>query len=716
MKLRISGLLVIAAFVVACLYGSTQALAQNAYIANEGSNTVSVIDTATNTLTATIPVGKQPFRVAVSPDGSKVYVTNTNLFGISSNSGSGSVSVIDTATNSVTATIPVGNIVEGPLAVTPDGGRVYVAFMQYGSSSFSVLAIDTAINTVIATIPVGIDPVGVAVTPDGSRVYVANFGPNFPNTAGSVSVIDAATNTVTATIPVDYGARGLAVTPDGSRVYVINGDGVSVIDTASNTAIDTIPVCCTFDGAAVTPDGSKVYVVSDGENTNVSVIDTASNTAASLGNLATGPGVAVSPDGSKVYVTSDFGDVLVIATATNRPIGSFLVGTNPLGISIKPGVGNPGCATADFMRNVILAPVGHVMFASFFPPPTVIGGKLVDHPSIFQYAAYCGFKTFDWRQEWTVLPPVSSLIPELPSLVPNNVSPASCSGIDSPQWPDQGCHLIAGPASSTGSGSSYPPLSDPPPGAYVSNPPGFNPFPFYYPLSDVLPGAPVVCPVNGVCPPYIITPGPDGTTNSGATLSFEDNPEIHALPGDPPSANPMQGHFVAFWTALVGVYANDNPSLPLKSWTWNSTFNGTKGGVDQGQSLSPIDSGSGTGGVTITSINGVQLPTSVSASQITTTASGLAYSRVSRTFNGTMTLTNISGSAISGPLQILCLGMPPNVTLVNATGDLSGTPYVTVPAASGLPPGQSITVTVQFNNPSNSTINFTPTIYSGSIS
>ena len=105
----------------------------------------------------------------------------------------------------------------------------------------------------------------------------------------------------------------------------------------------------------------------------------------------------------------------------------------------------------------------------------------------------------------------------------------------------------------------------------------------------------------------------------------------------------------------------------------------------------------------------------VSPSQVATTASGLAYSRVSQTFNGTVTLTNISSSAISGPLQIVFTGMPANVTLVNATSNLSGTPYLTVPAVASLAPGQSATVSVQFKNPSNATINFTPAIYSGSI-
>jgi YVTN family beta-propeller protein len=100
-----------------------------------------------------IPLGtnQNPFGVAITPDGTRAYVTinfpNT-------------VSVIDTATNTVVATIPVG---VGPIgvAITPDGTRVYVT----NDDSNTVSVIDTATNTVVETIPVGVRPVAVAITP-----------------------------------------------------------------------------------------------------------------------------------------------------------------------------------------------------------------------------------------------------------------------------------------------------------------------------------------------------------------------------------------------------------------------------------------------------------------------------------------------------------------------------------------------------------------------
>ncbi len=96
--------------------------------------------------------------------------------------------------------------------------------------------IDTSSNTVVATVPVGSDPYGVAVNPLGTPVYVSNYGSN------TVSVIDTSSNTVVATIGVGSQPYGVAVNPSGTRVYVANSiDGtVSVIDTSSNSVVATV--------------------------------------------------------------------------------------------------------------------------------------------------------------------------------------------------------------------------------------------------------------------------------------------------------------------------------------------------------------------------------------------------------------------------------------------------------------------------------------------
>jgi len=294
MKLRISGLLASAAFALAGIVGGAQSLAQNAYITNQTNqtqsgpdDTVSVIDTETNTVIATIHLNNEvsPFGVAVTPEGSHVYVTNN---------GSDSVSVIDTETNTVTATIhlPVKSFPLG-IAVTPNGSKVYVANEGLGTPS-TVSVIATASNKVIATIPMGLDPFGVVVTPNGQHVYVVNNGSN------AVYVIDTATNTVIDTIPVGNQPVGIAVTPDGRNLYVTGdvSNSVSVVDTATNKVtlipypVGTYPV-----GVAVTSDGSKVYVANQTANT-VSVINTATNTVTAtipVGEVPTAFGMFIQP-------------------------------------------------------------------------------------------------------------------------------------------------------------------------------------------------------------------------------------------------------------------------------------------------------------------------------------------------------------------------------------------------------------------------------------
>jgi YVTN family beta-propeller protein len=308
-----------------------------AYITNNnGAGTVSVIDIATNEITATVPVGSYPLGVAVTPNRNEVYVTND---------GSNTVSVIDATTNTIKATVPVGSYPYG-VAVTPDGKKAYVA----NKKSNTVSVIDTATKTVIVTVPVDIYPQGVAVTPDGKMVYVANQGSN------TVSVIDASTNTVTATVPVENYPVGVAVTPDGKMVYVVNqGDeygSVSVIDTSSNTVIATAPVGNSPLGVVVTPDCKTAYVTIFG-NSEVSVINTSTNTVTATVPVGAVPfGVSVTPDGKKVYVACESGSVSVIDTSTNTVTATVPTGVASLAFGQFIGPAQLTFPVANFTSNV----------------------------------------------------------------------------------------------------------------------------------------------------------------------------------------------------------------------------------------------------------------------------------------------------------------------------------------------------------------------------
>ena len=295
-----------------------------AYVANSSANHVAVIDTVTNTVTATIPVGPAPVSVAVSPNREFVYVANA---------GGNSVSVIDTATSTVVATVPVGSTPFG-IALSPDGAVAYVANLRGNTVS----VIDTATLIVTATIAVGRFPEGIAVAPDGASLYVVNDGDN------NVSVIDTATRAVVASVPVGVVPGPVAVSPDGSRVYVGNNiatavGGISVIDTATLTVIATVETANQPFSIAFTPDGAFAYVANF-VGSSVSVIDTATTTVVSTISSAqarTPAGVAITPDGAIAY-TANFNSntVSAIDTATHTIIAIIPGLAGPEGIAITP--------------------------------------------------------------------------------------------------------------------------------------------------------------------------------------------------------------------------------------------------------------------------------------------------------------------------------------------------------------------------------------------
>ncbi len=314
-----------------------------AYVTNYDSNTVSVIDIATNTVTATVNVGYNPFGIVANQAGTKVYVANYN---------SNNISVIDTATNTVTATV---NVESNPIgiAVSPDGKKVYVA----NAMSDNVSVIDTANNTVIASVNVWSHPIGVAVTPDGTKVYVANL-------YGGVSVIDTATNTVTASVPAVY-PLGIAVNSDGSKAYVTNSDiydyydidsqAVSVINTTTNNVTSIVGVNGPTTGIVFNQAGTKVYVASWGSG-KVYVIDAATNNVTTTVIVGSHPeGIAISPDGSKLYVANEgSNNVSVIDTNTNTVTASVNVGNKPVafGQFIASVPIHPLLPRANFSSNV----------------------------------------------------------------------------------------------------------------------------------------------------------------------------------------------------------------------------------------------------------------------------------------------------------------------------------------------------------------------------
>jgi YVTN family beta-propeller protein len=249
-----------------------------------------VINRGTNQVTATIPVGSVPREIVFSPDGALAYVTDQGL---------DVMWVIDTATQTVVGPpISLGGVIGNSgtdIAITPDGTFLYVVNVCGDGPCFAargtVSIIDTSSETVSKTVPLGYFPNGIAITPNGASAYVANQCGDDLSCAsgGSVSVISTATQTATQTIPVgqfDSQYITLTVTPDGRFAYVANTEGnssggtVSVIDTKTNTVVGSpIAVGGFPEELAATPDSRFVYVTNRGFSppVGVSVIDTTTN-------------------------------------------------------------------------------------------------------------------------------------------------------------------------------------------------------------------------------------------------------------------------------------------------------------------------------------------------------------------------------------------------------------------------------------------------------
>ncbi len=268
------------------------------YVANTGSDTVSVIERPTNALLQSIAVGDQPSALAVTPNGDKLYV------GIAG----GQVQVVDIALGTVQTTINVGG--SSGIAITPDGARAYV-------TGGLIYVIDTATNTVTQSFAPGQDmgAENIVMTPDGSKAYVtanALFG-------GAIAVLDLSTNTIVKWM-AGHGLTGhIAIAPDGSRVFM--SDVAFWADTGY--------------GAGFMP-GRTVSVFETTNDRYIGRIDLgADGNVWSLQN--TGHGLAVSADRSVVYIAVPRIQRLVVASTSTLQILSSVPVTSPRNVATATG-------------------------------------------------------------------------------------------------------------------------------------------------------------------------------------------------------------------------------------------------------------------------------------------------------------------------------------------------------------------------------------------
>jgi YVTN family beta-propeller protein len=288
---------------------------------------------------STPPAARTASSAAPRPAAAYVYVTNE---------GSGDLTVIDLASLSVAATVPLGKRPRG-IQVSPDRTRLYVALSGSPSappgvdertlpppdrSADGIGEFDVASNRLLRVMKSGTDPEQLAVSADGSRLFVAN------EDAAQVSVFDVAGNRVVAAIPVGAEPEGVALTPDGKTVYVTSEEAgeVYAIDTATNALVGQAAVGPRPRSIGFLPDGSRAYVTleNDAALALVDAVHHRFDRRIALGDAAVRPmGIAVDPAGTAVYVTSGrYGSLFAIDPRTNGVAWSLAVGARPWGVAL----------------------------------------------------------------------------------------------------------------------------------------------------------------------------------------------------------------------------------------------------------------------------------------------------------------------------------------------------------------------------------------------
>ncbi|MFU1797899.1 fibronectin type III domain-containing protein [Paenibacillus azoreducens] len=262
---------------------------------------VTVIDGNDDTIVTTVPVGGSPSAIAVNPITNQIYVANNQ---------SNSVTVIDGASNSK-STVPVGS---GPVhvAVHPLTNKVYVTNSQDGTVS----VIDGEMKKVTATVQVGQSPKMAAVNEKTNKIYVANSGSN------NVTIIDGASN-ATSTVPAGNQPYAIAVNKKTNKVYVSNflGKAVTVIDGASLSTAQLLTLDDDYPQKLALDEGNdKLYVAA---LNSITVLDEVRNTWTKLASAVNASDIAVNPATNQVYATTTTNQLMDIhqrETASPLPV------------------------------------------------------------------------------------------------------------------------------------------------------------------------------------------------------------------------------------------------------------------------------------------------------------------------------------------------------------------------------------------------------------
>lgn len=322
---RSTGLALVAA-ALAALSGCTEMQGKEAeepahsrvYVANESSNSVTVIDGDSFQVVGTVDARNHATHdLAVSRDGRWLFATNL---------ASGRLSAINTKAMETVASIATGDRAH-VVTLTNDNRQAWVA--NIGENTISV--VDTTTFRILGTIGVGKGPTGLTFSRDGRFAYVSNQGDK------TVEVIDTASHRVLKAIPVGTNPHFLVLGPDG-RIWGTNtgGTDIYVIDPATQDKIASINVgpapqqiAFGFKGLQ----GPNAYVTVAGLN-RVVVLSADPSNLRILEQIDVGQrpnGISGNREGTRLFVVHEISnDLKVIDTGSSAVLATVPVGRKPI--------------------------------------------------------------------------------------------------------------------------------------------------------------------------------------------------------------------------------------------------------------------------------------------------------------------------------------------------------------------------------------------------
>ncbi len=255
-----------------------------------------------------------PVEAAITPDGRSVYVSNYSMYGPGAGPAGfdactsadavadSTVYRISVASLAVDQVIPVGKVPKF-LAVTPDGTKLVVS--NWCGDDVSI--VDTATGQEMRRVHVGRNPRGLAITPDSRSAYVALMGGN------RLAVVDLASGDVRLTGFVGGGPRHLNLSADGRWLYItLNQDGtVAKLDTATEQIVARVATGNEPRSASLAADGANLFVVNY-ESASVSKIRTSDMTVVQSVATPTHPiGITYDDETKELWVACYVGRVLI---------------------------------------------------------------------------------------------------------------------------------------------------------------------------------------------------------------------------------------------------------------------------------------------------------------------------------------------------------------------------------------------------------------------